>query len=377
MVERERVSRRKFLGTSVGAASVVLSGSRSLKAAEAGDDLRCGVIGLGNRGKVVLSAIDRSPSVRVAALCDIHAGRLNEAAGLVEQDKPKLFDDYRKLLDHPELDAVFVETPCYLHKEMMVAVLQSGRHCYGEKPMALNIPDLDEMVRVVNATQKVFQIGTQLRYAHPWQSAVKAIHAGRIGKPVMIRGHRYIAGDLPHDCKWLFDAKLSGDTIVEQAIHELDIFNWIFKGLPERAAGFGGQAVHFEPPGRNIMDHYTLSLDYGKNKKVSYAHTFLSAPGAPVNGRGQIVSGAKGVIDVEKGKFYPRSKNKPTDLDPAVAIGHSNDMAINDFFRCVRENKKPLANVETARNCALTALLGRKAIYEKRVVTMKALLAEG
>ena len=88
------------------------------------------MIGPGGRGSGLLKVIASSPRARITALCDINVDNLNSAAEIAKDDKPKLFTDYRKMLDYKELDAVFVATPCHLHKEMFVAVLQSGRHCF-------------------------------------------------------------------------------------------------------------------------------------------------------------------------------------------------------------------------------------------------------
>ncbi len=287
MAKMRLASRRQFLRTGVGAATAALCGtgvSPVFLRAQQGrpaKTIRCGMIGVGGRGSGVLAAIHKSPGVRVTALCDIDNGRLQAAAKTVEENKPRLFGDYRKMLDHRELDAVFVETPCYLHKEMIVAVLASGRHCYAEKPMALTVPDLDAVVRATAHNRMVFQIGTQLRYASPWKPAIAAIHSGVIGKPILIRAHRHYAGDVPHDHTWVFFRKQSGDPICEQAVHEFDIFNAVFQATPVRASGFGGQALLFEPRGRDIMDHYTLSLDYGMSRLVAYSHSWISSPEVP------------------------------------------------------------------------------------------------
>ena len=378
MEESGRYSRRQVLGTGVGVAASVLAGPAVLRAAEPApqikDDIRCGMIGTGGRGGGVLKAIHKSPGVRVTALCDIHAGRLNKAAAKVEQDKPKLFDDYHKLIDYPEVDAIFVETPCYLHAEMVVAVLESGRHCYGEKPMALTVRDLNEIVRVAKASRRVHQVGTQLRYASPWKPALEAIQKGILGKPIQIHGRRLNAGDMPHDRPWFFNRDLSGDVILEQAVHEFDLFNAAFQDIPERAAGFGGQAVRFEPKGRNIMDHFSLTLDYGKNKEVGYNHSWIAPSGA--DGWRFVVYGEKGALELNSGKIFMVDGDKPQKVSEEPK-GDSTQLAVDDFFRCIREGDKPIADSEAGRKAALVGLLGRTAIYEGRVVTMKEILAQG
>jgi myo-inositol 2-dehydrogenase/D-chiro-inositol 1-dehydrogenase len=256
---------------------------------------------------------------------------------------------------------------------MIVAVLQAGRHCYAEKPMAITVPHLNEIVKLAKSSKGILQVGTQLPYANPFKAALEAIKSGEIGKPILVRAHRHNTHDLPHDREWFFKRSMCGDTICEQAVHEFDIFNRVFQGIPERAAGFGGQAYFFEPKGRDIMDHYGLVLDYGKGKKVSYSHSWIAPPGIPCDGRQEIVYGERGAVDIESGMLYPR-EGKPRRLYDEPKPKDSTQAAVDDFFRCIREGKQPLCNAEAGRNAALVALLGRKAIDEGVTVAMTDLL---
>lgn len=385
------VSRRDMLAAGLGTASALLlaTGCDSARPAggptvtttpeplrlSAGQDLRCGMIGTGGRGTEVLGYIKQVPGVKITALCDINADHLNRAAASVAEHAPRLFSGYHTMLAEADLDAVFVETPCYLHAEMAIAVLESGRHCYSEKPMALSVKDLDAMVRAVNRSRRVFQVGTQLPYADPWHGAIEACTSGVIGEPVMIRAHRHYAGDFPHHIKWMFDRTKSGDLILEQAVHEFDIFNAIFESIPTKAAGFGGLACYKTPEGRNTRDHYVLALDYGPNRQVSYSHSWISAPGVPFDGRQIIVTCTEGAVDVEKGMIYPREgEARPVTAD---APGNAVLRAVTNFFECVREGRQPLTDVQRGREGALVGLIGLKALDTGEMVTMKDLVRWG
>lgn len=368
-------SRRSLLGAGAAAASAAAL-NRTARAADARpDDVRCGVIGVGGRGYGLLQAIHKSPGVRVTAVCDIEKSHLERAGKAVEEDKPRLFDDYRRLIDFKDLDAVFVATPCYLHREHDVAVLESDRHCYGEKPLALSVEDCRIIVNAAHKSKGLFQIGTQLRYAPPWNTAINAIRAGEFGKTLMIRAHRHNVGDYPHRSSWFFYRKLSGDTICEQAVHEFDLFNWIFDALPLRAAGFGAGGFHKDPPDRDILDRYVLALDYGDKGQVSYNHSWISTPKTYCDGRQEVVYCERAAIDIENGMIFPREgEPRKVSTEPK---GDYDQAAVDDFFRCVRENRKPLANVETGFNATMVALLGQKSMDTGRVESMKDLLAGG
>ncbi|MBI4580133.1 MAG: Gfo/Idh/MocA family oxidoreductase [Planctomycetes bacterium] len=390
MSDRKAVSRRTFLNTSVAVTSAVaLSGSRAQAARPQSQpekfvnppdekvDVRVGIIGTGGRGTGVMEGFYKVPGVRITALCDINKPRLEAAATQVADDKPSLFDDYRKLIDYPELDAIAVETPCYLHREMGIAVLESGRHLYAEKPMAITVAEANAIHAAARKAKGIYQIGTQLRYADPWQTAIRMIHEGGIiGDVVFIRAHRHNIQDLPHESTWFFKRELSGDTIVEQAVHEFDLMNQVMGGVPVRAAGFGGQNVKFDPPGRDIRDHYGLELDYGQGRVVSYSHSWIAPPHVPCDGRRELVYGSKGAIDLETGQLYLQGSERPKTIE-FKKTSDATLAAVRDFVRCIRERDRPFADVEAGRDALLVALLGRKALDEGRVVTMTELLAEG
>lgn len=376
-------SRRQVLGKGLGAASAVLLGAVRVRAQDTKpsailkDDLRCGMIGVGGRGSGLLQAVDKSPGVRVTALCDTNAERLRAAADKVKDDKPRLFDDYRKLIASNEVDAVVIATPVYLHAEMAVATLAAGPHLYCEKPMGMTVKDCKDVLKATKTAKGLYQVGTQLRYAHPWQSSIKLILSGEVGRPIFIRAHRHNVGDLPHDRQWLFEKKHCGDTIVEQAVHEIDLFNWIFGGPPVRASGFGQQSLRFEPKGRDIMDNYALSFDYGKDKKVSYSHSWISAPKIPMDGRQEIVYCEEAAVDVENAMVYPRNYGDPYKVTPAEPAGDCTQLAIDDFFKCIREKRKPLSDAQAGFNGAMAGILGRESMEAGRVITMEELLKQG
>jgi len=370
MTGPDSVKRRDFLQQSVaGLGTLSLLGSSAHAGKE--DEIQCALVGTGGRGSAHLRAIRQVPNVRVAALCDIDEGRLAQGVKLALDHRPTTYSDYRKLLEQKGLDAVFIATPCNLHAQMAIDTLESGRHCYREKPLALSVYDLDRIADVAGRVKPILQVGLQLRYAHPFTTAAGAVLDGKIGDPVLIRAHRHNTADIERHKTWFFDRKQSGDIICEQAVHEFDQFNWVFGKLPERAAGFGGRGVLNDPP-RNILDHYTLTLDYGTNRRVSYSHCWFASPADPNSGRRTVLVGSKQSIDLEKAELFPRGSRQP-ELLPGDRTD-STLAAIGDFFSCIREGRTPRVGVETGRNAVLVALLGLKAIDEGRIVTMDEVL---
>jgi myo-inositol 2-dehydrogenase/D-chiro-inositol 1-dehydrogenase len=384
MKEKHPVSRRNFLQKSTIAISApaVLGLSSSLLGKEPAE-VKFAVIGTGGRGRHLLGEALKVPGTRVTALCDIDPDALDQALKASSSHKPKTYSNYRKLLDQKDIEAIIVATPPYLHKAIIIDVLASGRHCYAEKPMALTVHDLDAVVETAGSSKGILQIGQQLRYHKQFRQLMPRIHNGELGKIGFIRGQRYGDWNGPGSrgaMKWLWTIEESGDQIVEQSVHELDVLNWIMNDHPIRIAGLGGQNIIHEPEGANVFDTYGLTLEYPQERHAVFSMIKYAPYSHNMGGRIINAYGEKGSVDVQlsdpctivwRGKDAPPAEKVHT---PEVNFGHE---CMKDFFRCIREGDKPFCDAQIGRVTALTALLGRKAMYERRVVTWEDLLREG
>jgi predicted dehydrogenase len=381
-------TRREFFkqgAVAAGVAPAVLSSTSSF--GQLGkSDIQVGVIGTGGRGRSELRAIVQMPKVRVAAICDINPAAIEEAMEIVGEHQPKTYTYHPDLLDHKDLDAIFVETPPHLHREQVVDALRTGHHCSSAKPLALTVNELESIEEAVKTTKKILHVDQQLRYRPQFVEALKRIHGGEIGKVGFIRAQRYGTwggqrrdGDYQARKQWVNRVEQSGDTIVENQVHNIDVINWIMNDHPIRATGMGGQNM-VEWEGNELLDNYGLTFEYPGNRyaifsKISYAVSELSGTfcHAYAEKAGADVSYNNGVT------FYWRKKGKqPTVIDAkGVDGGLMNLRSVEAFFTAIREGKEPTANVEVGKNAALTSLLGRKAIYEKRTIEWDELLKEG
>ncbi|MBI3697136.1 MAG: hypothetical protein HY238_20165, partial [Acidobacteria bacterium] len=171
---------------------------------------------------------------------------------------------------------------------------------------------------------------------------------------------------------WYFDAKRSGDNIVEQACHIIDIYNWVMQTHPLRAYGSGGINLYKDQPaGRTTMDNYTVIYEFPGNVRFSFSHIYFDPPN--FTGIQERVFGSEGAIELPKGLFYSRTEKGPGGAPPRkIPIeGEGEDMNLRSvaaFFDNARARKQPLNNADSARISTLTAILGRTSIYEKRVV---------
>jgi predicted dehydrogenase len=155
-------TRRKIL------AAPALVGPAVISAFGQEDEVRVAVVGVGNRGTLLLRNVIKIPGVRVVAVCDILAERAAAAAKVVEDaggGSARQWQDFRKMLDEQkDIDAVVLATPDWTHKDLDIAILEVGKHLYAEKPLATTPEDCKMVVNAARQARGVFQVGFQLRH---------------------------------------------------------------------------------------------------------------------------------------------------------------------------------------------------------------------
>lgn len=366
--------RRQFLKHSAALAGAALTA----RATPASDPIRTGIIGTGNRGGHLWRQVVKLDGVKMVAACDIKPDRLDKALSVASRDNPTGYSDYHKLLERKDIDAVFIASPCDLHVEMTIAALQAGKHVYCEKPIGITPESIARLLRVARSSKTVLQVGQQRRYDEQLRETIAKVHDGAAGKVTMVKAQRHAGNDLAHDgssADWFFDAKRSGDVIVEMSVHNLDVCNWAIGSRPERAAGFGGVNLWVdEPPGRTSMDGYTLSYEYANGVKMSFTQVFFHPRGLPGGGQYEYLYGTKGAVDLETARFYPMGAGEPQVLSAKPHM--SGDPQLQAFYDAIRNGTKPAVDINIAATAALTAILGREAIYQKRMMGLKELGVE-
>jgi len=364
----KEINRRHFFFGSL-AASV----SAPIFAQSSDAPIGTGFIGTGNRGSWLLKMVLDQPGAKVIAVCDTKPDRLDKAATAARRDAPATYSDYRRLLERKDVQAVYIATPCDLHSEMAIAALRAGKHVYCEKPVGITPESIRDLVKVAKESKTVFQVGQQMRSMSRLRDTIDRVHTGEFGKIIMVKAQRHGSDDLDHDgpsADWFFNAKRSGDVIVEMAVHNLDECNWVIDTHPDKAAGFGGTLLwKNEPPGRTNMDGYTLSYDYPNGVKLSFTQVFFHPSGMPNGGQYAYVYTTDGAVDLDNSKFYKRAKKTaPVDIIPGT--GEERDQPhIAAFYDCIRTGKKPPADIIIGASAALTSIMGREAIYRGKVVT--------
>lgn len=366
------MNRRNFVVSSAAAAHAVFAQSPN-------DQVATAVIGVGNRGSYLLSAILKQPDARVVALCDNKPDRLDKAATAAAKFNPATTSDWRKIIDRKDVDAVYVATPPYLHTEMAVAALKAGKHVYCEKPIGTTAAQVRELVKVAKASNKVFVAGQQMRTMVQLSEAIRKIREGAIGDVLFVKAQRHASADLPYDSSsgdWYYDFKKSGGYLVEQSVHNLDACNWAIGQHPIRAAGFGGINLHKnEPKGRDIYDHQSITYEYANGAKLSFTQMVFHPRKMPVNNQTISVYGSKGAVELlYSTAFYSLDGKEQSIL--AEKVEEKNDAHIRAFFDCVTKGAKSPADITVGATAALTAILGNEVCMKGKVMEWKELGVE-
>jgi predicted dehydrogenase len=292
------LTRRDFIKTA-SAASVVslagaLSGSGALFASGS-DTIRVGLIGCGGRGTgAAIDAVNSSPGVEILALFDPFQDRidsclkrLRERVPAAVKVKPEAcftgLDGYKKLLAIKDINYIVTAAPPGFRPIHLKAIVEAGKNVFMEKPVAVDPVGVRSVITSSElAAEKGLAIvaGTQRRHQQRYLELMKRIRDGAIGEVVggqcyWNQGDLWVIkktpemSDMEWQCRnWLYFSWTSGDHIVEQHVHNIDVINWAFDALPVKVMGMGGREVRTAPEYGNIFDHFAVEFEYPNGARV-------------------------------------------------------------------------------------------------------------
>jgi predicted dehydrogenase len=391
------MSRRDFIKTSSAVSlAAFLPRSGGLFASES-DQIRVGLIGSGGRGTgAARDCVSSSPNVKIAAIGDLFQDQADSALARLKKDlKPENisatpetvfsgFDNFKKVLQC-DIDMVILAAPPHFRPEHLKASVEAGKHIFMEKPVAVDPKGVRSVIASSKlAKQKGLAIvaGTQRRHQAHYLEIMKRIHNGQIGEIVsgqcywnqedlwvnratMNWANRVVKGwsDMEwHIRNWLFLTWLSGDHIVEQHVHNLDVINWAIGTHPEKCAGMGGRQVRTGPEYGNIFDHFCVDYEYPNGVRVM--SNCRQTAGCSSNVSERIVGskgfsytdGANGNIKGANAYEYPEESPNP------YVQEHT------DLLKSIREGT-PLNEGERIAESTLTAIMGRMSAYTGRALS--------
>jgi myo-inositol 2-dehydrogenase / D-chiro-inositol 1-dehydrogenase len=392
-------SRRDFLKTGVAGAGaavhVVVGAGRTRPAFAAGtDEIRVGLVGCGGRGSgAAVQALKAAKGVKLVAMADMFKDRLDPAllrfredAEIAQQidvtpDRTFVgFDAYKTLLAISEVNYVILASPPGFRPAHLKAAVEAGKHVFTEKPLAVDGPGMRTVFEMADlAKQKGLGVGVGLQRRHQkgYLEVMKRIQAGAIGEVVAGRCYWNQGGlwskerqpawsDMEWQLRnWLYFTWLSGDHIVEQHIHNIDVVQWAIGKPPVAAVGMGGRQQRTQPDFGHIYDHFAVDFEYPND-----VHLFSMSRQIPKchNDISEHVTGTKGRADMNarQGEFTLTGKTKlrhdaSKDKDPYL-------QEHIDLIESIRKGK-PLNELRAAGESNLAAIMGRMAAYTGKRVT--------
>jgi len=408
-MEKENIGRRGFLQAAAGTAAFAILKPQTVRGAAANSTVRVGLLGCGGRGTTHTETILKNTDARVIALADMFQDRLDSAKAQVDKlsaakghaGVEQTFvgpHAYKEILDSKMVDAVVIATPPYFHVQHLEAAVAAGKHVYCEKPVAIDVPGAKHVLEIgKKAEGKVsLDVGFQIRMAPPFVELVKRIHEGALGEIVTGQAYYYCPRidfsfpNAPEPVKrlrnWLQDRVLSGDIIVEQNIHAIDICNWTMQGHPEKAIGRHGRKGR-EFPGDSCSSHFDVVFQYPKDVHVSFSSAqfgkvqfdcserFLGTLGSSQSP----YSGPLGIWGPEPKWMWGGSEKAASAGSFSASGSFSDNLAEADsekqkaFIHSITSGQlhnQAALGVESA----LTAMLGRQAAYTGHEVTWDELL---
>lgn len=350
---------------------------------QANSAVRIGIIGTGGRGRFLGSLLAADPRARIVALCDLFDEQLERArAEIPHAAAARTYKDYRELLTQADVDAVVIATPVFLHPEHFEAAIKAGKHIYCEKPAAADVAGVMRILRVAKEAKPGQHVvfGFQNRFSPEYRAAERIVSSGQLGQLLLMEAH-FIRGGVPlkqaptrapdpnNIRQWGAWRRTSGDIIVEQDCHSLDVLNWFAKAHPLKALGAGGRIKR--SLGDNL-DHLAVIFEYPGGLRGILVATQL-APARYRDVREQFF-GTGGVLETHRTYYkWDRGEGEIIKVDSKREITID---AIEEFLEKILSGK-PENTTATACESTLTSLLGRLAIDLRREVSWEELLKEG
>jgi myo-inositol 2-dehydrogenase / D-chiro-inositol 1-dehydrogenase len=360
------------------------------------DEIRVGLIGCGGRGTgAAMNCLNAAEGVKLVAMADAFQDRLDTARKiLVQRGGAKVdvkddhvfvgLDAYQQLLK-TDVNYVILATPPGFRPIHIKAAVEAGKFVFGEKPTCVDSAGaraLFETHDVINKKGLGMVAGTQYRHFTPYIESIKRVQDGTIGKLVSANCY-YNTGllwsrerqpswsDLEFQMRnWLYYTWLSGDHLVEQAIHNVDTIVWAFNAHPVRAVALGGRQTRTEPIFGHIYDHFTIDYEFPDGSHCMMMCRQQDACDKKVANEFVGTEGTAFVLP----QYYITGK-KPWKLEESVStdLGNAYVQEHTDFINSIRAGK-PLNELKQVTESSLTAVLGREAAYTGQSITWDQIL---
>ena len=406
------IDRRKFIGVGTVAAAGIMVGcsangkaKRELKSvsfldqAPDGKEIKAGLIGCGGRGTgAAINFLEAGSNLIIHAIGDTFQDRidsskkkLNEKMGVVVAEENCFvgFDAFEKVIDSG-VDVVILATPPHFRPEHFAAAVEARKNVFMEKPVAVDPVGARSVIassKKAEALGLVVGTGTQRRHQRDYVATFKKIYEGAIGEVVSAncywnmnqlwyRTHKKEWSEMEYMIRdWVNWTWLSGDHIVEQHVHNIDVINWFSEKHPTKAVGFGSRQRRVTG---DQFDNFSIDFTYDDGMHL---HSMSRQIDGCANNVSEFVMGSNGSSNCRNKIFddknnviweykYPNkedgSKGDRVKVSPYV-------QEHIDLVKAIRENK-PYVEAENTAISTMCAIMGRISAYTGKEVTWEEMI---
>lgn len=440
------MDRRSFLKQSAGAGFTALAAASAARVYGANERLNVGLIGCGGRGTFDARLMRGTPediktvapanyhdgkldprltaprNVEIAALCDVYGSRMESAKRWAPQ--ARTYDDFRKLLEQKDIDAVIIASPDHWHAAMTILAAEAGKDIYLEKPVMYRLREAKPMIEAVRRNKRICMVGTQHRSGDHFAQAAKIVQSGQLGEVRFVRAWNYVrAGggapmpdsEPPADLNWDYwlgpapkvpfnRARLgyrsfmdyTNGIISDYGNHRFDSIHQIMgKEIPLKVSSSGGRTSR--PRAGDILDYQLATYEYPDFVLTYEAVTYNGhglggrTPGMRYYGmqgqedrpHGMAFYGTNGTMFVDRigmeiypdvrgpgrgGAALPESGQKPLQRF-FMNEDEPTPLHTKNFVDCVRERRDPSPNIEVGVRATAISLIGNVAFWTGRKLT--------
>jgi predicted dehydrogenase len=427
--------RRTFLKKSAMSTVVLATGIKGFSAPQKSnmisstDKIRVGFIGVGNRGSQLMNQFMQNNDCEVAALCDVYEPYTKRNRDLVDArylqtmggqiprmgenfaKQPKIYSDYRKLLDDKDIDAVCIATPDHWHALQTVHAIQAGKDVFVEKPLTITLYEGRKMVDVQKASKQIAAVGLNRRGSAVYQKLAREIPAGKIGKVTVARAARInnmfpdgvgkMKAELPpKDFDWdmwlgpraarpyqyniaPYMFRWWGDYSSQMGnwgVHYMDVIRWMMgETAPVAISAHGGKYV-LDHDG-DIPDTMQVTFEFASGAIASFC-IYEASSGGLFSGGEVELRGTKGtlyasengyrIVPAGRGQFQTWDKlldaeefDAKNQLLSDGSSGNSTANLIRNFLDCVKTRNTPICTLEDGHRSTSFAHLANIALATK------------
>jgi len=391
-------TRRNFIKT----ASVLAAGSvlpldvlaKARRSVAPSDKINVALVGGNSMGWSDLESFLKNPETECVALCDVDRNVLNKRTDDIVKmgrSRPKLYIDYRKMLENKDIDVVIIGTPDHWHCMIFCDAVESGNHVYVEKPIGNSIAEINIMQKALKQHGKMAQVGQWQRSQPHFVDAINFLRTGKLGRIRTCKAWSFVDwkssvpkvpdSPVPEGVdyeRWLGPAPLrpfnknrfhftwrwyweyGNGLMTDWGVHLIDyILYGMGVSVPESVMAIGGKYA-FPDDDMVTPDTMTAVYDF-KDFTMIWEHTIGIGLGNWKRPHGMAYTGENGtlVLDRSGWEVFPE-KQRMEAVPLQQNVGSGLDLHVRNFLDCLKDNTpgKLHADIDIGRNVALVAQMG-------------------